>query len=82
MTFEKKRFPSGSTVKRDELIVFKAPFVLWVAAELIISLVFLLVINAIHICVVEVFIATMTTLGCTVSLQICANIVTLNHGVE
>ena len=38
VTFEKKRFPSGSTVKRDELIVFKAPLVLWVAAEIIISL--------------------------------------------
>ena len=29
VTLEKNRFPSGSTVSREELIVFKAPFVLW-----------------------------------------------------
>ena len=33
VTLEKKRFPSGSTVKRDELIVFRAPFVLWGSVE-------------------------------------------------
>ena len=30
VTLEKNRFPSGSTVSREELIVFKAPFVLWI----------------------------------------------------
>ena len=58
MTFEKKRFPSGSTVKRDELIVFRAPLVLWGLVEVSIVTRALLRNCSFHLNV-KVFIATM-----------------------
>ena len=58
VTFEKKRFPSGSTVKRDELIVFRAPLVLWGSVEVSIVTRALLELSSFHLNV-KVFIATM-----------------------
>ena len=60
VTFEKKRFPSGSTVKRDELIVFRAPFVLWGLVEVSIVTRALLELGSYNSLLnVKVFIATM-----------------------